>query len=90
MFKCKTILKLNVQLNSNNVVIRYANYCKWAKINGYANHSKYTKLMIMTKSIDTFMLFKYKTILKLNVQLNSNNVDMRYANYCNNGYGKTN
>ena len=45
--------------------------------------------MIMTKSIDTFMLFKYKTILKLNVPLNSNNVDMRYANYCNNGYGKT-
>ena len=48
----------------------------------------------MTKSIDTFMLFKYKTILKLNVQLNSNNVDIRYANYCKwakiNGYDKTN
>ena len=44
MLKCKTILKLNVQLNSNHVDMRYANYCKWAKI------------MDMTKQIDTFML----------------------------------
>ena len=47
MFKCKTILKLNVQLNSNHVDVRYANYCKWAKI------------MDTTKQIDTFML-KFK------------------------------
>ena len=44
MFKCKTILKLDVQLNSNNEDMRYANYCKWEKI------------MDMTKQIDTFML----------------------------------